>query len=246
MKTIFIGDIHGRDIWKDIVSQEQPDQVIFIGDYFDSFDLSAAVQLANFKDIIAFKESGQCEVIMLIGNHDIHYMPGFPAQYSGYQSKHALEIRHQLDSNKQHLQMAYQFEGFLCTHAGVSVEWLSMMGFKEVDTLKIADIVNELYEENKTFFDHNGTNPYGDNTYQTPVWIRPASLIAVNRDSLEPSLVQVVGHTAVKIDIIEHELTNGRYHFIDKLHNKHGQFLIYEDGVTSVGEIKREQYETSP
>ncbi|NBP57427.1 metallophosphoesterase, partial [bacterium] len=39
MKTIFIGDIHGRSIWKEIVEQEKPDRVIFIGDYFDSFDI---------------------------------------------------------------------------------------------------------------------------------------------------------------------------------------------------------------
>jgi predicted phosphodiesterase len=241
MKTIFIGDIHGRDIWKDIVSQEKPDRVIFIGDYFDSFDIRGPKQIENFKDIIAFKESGQCEVIMLIGNHDIHYTPGFPSQYSGYQSKYSLMIRHLLETHKEHLQMAYQFEDFLCTHAGVSVEWLAKQGMRTVETSKIAEIVNDLYKEDPRLFDHNGPNPYGDNTYQTPVWIRPASLIAINRDVLEPHVVQVVGHTAVKIDIIEHELTNGRYHFIDKLHNNHGQFLIYEDGATIVGEIKREK-----
>lgn len=69
MKTIFIGDIHGRDIWKDIVSQEKPDRVVFIGDYFDSFDIKGPVQIHNFKEIIEFKKSGECEVIMLIGNH---------------------------------------------------------------------------------------------------------------------------------------------------------------------------------
>ena len=42
MKTIVIGDIHGRDVWKEIVFQEQADRVIFIGDYFDSFDIGPA------------------------------------------------------------------------------------------------------------------------------------------------------------------------------------------------------------
>ncbi len=37
MKTIVIGDIHGRTSWKDIIEKEQTwDKVIFIGDYFDS------------------------------------------------------------------------------------------------------------------------------------------------------------------------------------------------------------------
>jgi len=42
MKTIFIGDIHGQDTWKKIVESENPDRVVFIGDYFDSFDIGAA------------------------------------------------------------------------------------------------------------------------------------------------------------------------------------------------------------
>ena len=50
-KTIVIGDIHGRDIWKSIVAQENPDRVIFIGDYFDSFNIESVTQQHNFKEI---------------------------------------------------------------------------------------------------------------------------------------------------------------------------------------------------
>ena len=56
MKTVVIGDIHGRSVWKLIVNMEKPDKVIFIGDYFDSFDIKGVDQLSNFQDIIAFKE----------------------------------------------------------------------------------------------------------------------------------------------------------------------------------------------
>ena len=41
MKTVFIGDIYGRHTWKLIVEKEQPDHVVFMGDYFDSFDIGA-------------------------------------------------------------------------------------------------------------------------------------------------------------------------------------------------------------
>ena len=136
-------------------------------------------------------------------------------------------------------------ENILCTHAGVSVEWLAnSCQVKEVEPSKIADLVNEVFQEKPNLFDHNGMDPYGDNTYQTPIWIRPASLISINRTSLEPYIVQVVGHTAVKIDIMDTHLTNGRYHFIDKLHNYWGDYLIYEDGVTTKGEIKRERVDS--
>lgn len=33
MKTVIVGDIHGRTIWKDILEKEQPDRVVFLGDY---------------------------------------------------------------------------------------------------------------------------------------------------------------------------------------------------------------------
>ena len=39
MKTIVIGDTHGRSNWKLAIHQDKPDRVIFIGDYFDSFDI---------------------------------------------------------------------------------------------------------------------------------------------------------------------------------------------------------------
>ena len=52
MKTIVIGDIHGRDVWKKIVEHENADKVIFIGDYFDSFDIPSSDQINNFLDII--------------------------------------------------------------------------------------------------------------------------------------------------------------------------------------------------
>ena len=84
MKTIFLGDTHGRSLWKDIVQKEAPDRVVFIGDYFDSFDIGSAEQQFNFKEIIKFKENNECEIIMLVGNHDYHYYPGGET-YSGYQ-----------------------------------------------------------------------------------------------------------------------------------------------------------------
>ena len=49
MKTLLIADLHGLDIWKNIVAKEQPDKIIFLGDYWDSFDLSYAVQTTQLQ-----------------------------------------------------------------------------------------------------------------------------------------------------------------------------------------------------
>ena len=52
-KTIYIGDIHGLDIWNEIVAKhDDADNIVFIGDYFDSFDIPAVVQLDNVKKIV--------------------------------------------------------------------------------------------------------------------------------------------------------------------------------------------------
>ena len=85
MKTIIIGDIHGRNIWKDIVSKESYDRVIFVGDYFDSFNIPGIDQIHNFKEICQFVRDSDKEVILLVGNHELHYM-SIGQIYSGFQS----------------------------------------------------------------------------------------------------------------------------------------------------------------
>ena len=121
MKTVILGDTHGRDYWKSIVANEAPNRVIFIGDYFDSYDnYTAAEQMYNFQEIIDWKQSGQSEVIMLIGNHDYHYMRGVNEHYSGYQSGARPAIEQLLYENKNHMQMAYGMNGFIFSHAGIS------------------------------------------------------------------------------------------------------------------------------
>ena len=32
MKTLVLGDIHGRDCWTDIIRKESPNNVVFLGD----------------------------------------------------------------------------------------------------------------------------------------------------------------------------------------------------------------------
>ena len=241
MKTIIIGDTHGRSTWKDIVAQEQADRVIFIGDYFDSFDIEPVVQQYNFKEIIEFKEKGECEVILLVGNHDFHYYPGGET-YSGY--KHgAMPVNRQLlEENKHHLQMCYQLDNILFTHAGIGSDWLTYQNKYEpgVDPGTIADFVNAIWKHQPNRFMFCGIDPYGNSKTQTPIWIRPQALMAGNRDTfLKEEYIQVVGHTQVRKIDIEGKATGGRYYFIDILDDL-SQFLIYKDGEFKVGEVENE------
>ena len=233
MKTIFLGDTHGRSLWKDIIAKESPDRVVFIGDYFDSFDIKSTEQMFNFKEIIAFKESNQCEVILLIGNHDYHYYPGGET-YSGYQHGAAPAIKQLLEENNHHMQMCYQLDNILCSHAGIGHNWLVEQEKYELGS--IADFVNDIWNYKPNRFMFYGFDPYGDNKTQTPIWIRPKSLLAGNKETfLKKDYIQIAGHTQVnKIDI-EGKATGGRYYFIDAI--EVGQYLVYEDNEFKLGEI---------
>lgn len=70
MKILVLGDIHGRTIWKDIIEKENPDKVIFLGDYVSTHDnISADQQLSNLNNILNYKEENSDKVVLLRGNH---------------------------------------------------------------------------------------------------------------------------------------------------------------------------------
>lgn len=72
MKTLVLGDIHGRLIWNDIIEKENPDKVIFLGDYVSTHEnITAGQQLSNLEDILNYKEENPDKVILLRGNHKI-------------------------------------------------------------------------------------------------------------------------------------------------------------------------------
>lgn len=236
MKTVFIGDIHGRSDWKLIVHLEQPDRVVFVGDYFDSFDVSGTEQIHNFKEIIEYKKSGKSEVIMLIGNHDYHYFPWIGYQHtSGYQSGIAMQIGQLLEENQHHLQMCYEMNNILCSHAGIGHDWLVYQN--GYSSGSISEFVNDLWKYKPKVFAFYGVDSYGDSKTQTPIWIRPRSLMAGNKDTfLKKDYIQIVGHTGVNQIDIKGKATGGRYYFIDALDA--GEYLVHMDDTFTLGKTK--------
>jgi len=239
MKTIFIGDIHGRSIWKDIVAKENADRVIFIGDYFDSFDIPGIDQIHNFKEIIECKKTSGKEVILLVGNHDFHYM-NVGETYSGFQPTLKFDIEMVLKENMEHLQMAYSFDKFLCTHAGVSSVFMDRWFRNMWNCDNLVEKLNETFIYSPSIFKFTGWDPYGDDVNQSPIWIRPRSLLWSNKkrgkDSIKGRFIQIVGHTGVSsIDIKATDKSmGGKYYMIDALSSK--EYLIY-DGELKVGKL---------
>jgi hypothetical protein len=251
MKTLALGDTHGTSFWKLITHIEQPDRVIFIGDYFDSFDIKLNEQLNNFLDIIQYKKDAGVEVILLIGNHDHHYFPEIgDTGTSGYQYIGGFQISPVLDANREHLQIAYAFDDFLFTHAGVSVKFMD--GVFGVDGWTVNTLVNQLNE----LFKHKPNtfsfgmavsmnrlsylDPTGDNEEQSPIWIRIRSLMRANKDTeLKKTYKQVIGHTQVKnIDLKGYEKQFGNKYFMIDALSTSGEYIIIEDGKITVKSIK--------
>ena len=197
-KLLAVGDVHGTSYWKQIVKNAKKDTIIvFIGDYFDSFDIGGDEQIANFKEILAFKKKNPERVILLIGNHEVHYISSLNQRYSGYQLGKAREIGQLLAPliRRGTLVACYQNNRFLFTHAGVSKTWFKTVGIDENDKRPLSSIINDLFHENTEAFGFNSIDRtgYGDSVYQGPLWIRPEPLLS---DAIK-GYVQVVGHTHV-------------------------------------------------
>ena len=252
MKTVIIGDIHGHDSWKQVIAQEQDaDRFIFVGDYFDSFTVPGLIQCQNFQDIIEFKKTSYKVVVLLVGNHDYHYFPEIgDSNTSGYQSRMAPTIQHLITTNRDYLQMAYQFDDILVTHAGVSSVWLDDIVVDwDVDSLDAT--INDLFRFQPVKVGYRsyrqvgdqvyGSYGFGDETFQGPLWIRPKALMKANHDTLRTQIRQVVGHTTRKQIDIEGKATGGRYYFIDTMPR---EYLIVIDGVVSLGKLDNEKTKT--
>ncbi len=261
-KNIYIGDIHGRDVWKQIVEEHKDaDNIVFIGDYFDSFDIPGVVQLKNAQDIVDFKKEQELDptkkVYLLIGNHDHHYWPGVKDRggTSGFQANMMFQYESFFRINEKYFQMAVMIDNNLCTHAGVSSKFLEDFGYWKYDRHKdeshIDDWLNDLfhyqpnsflftaaYDKNNTGFSPNG---YGDDEWQCPLWIRPRSLQRVNKNTeLKKQYIQIVGHTQQDHIDIKGKTTGGKYYYIDTLPS--GEYLIDEDGEFRIGHCTIEKY----
>lgn len=219
MKIIGIGDIHGRSDWKQIISIEHDyDKVVFIGDYFDSFDILPHDQLSNFYKILEFKEQNPDKVVLLLGNHDYHYISNPPERYSGYNEMWESDFRIALNKGLREdlIQLCYLYKNYLFTHAGVTNKWATGIDVNNLEK-EINDIL--IYEPWKLRF--QGFDPYGDDITQSPMWVRPNSL---KKDYIR-NYIHVVGHTQQmkEIQIKKHAI------FIDSLINKN--YLVIENNV---------------
>ena len=71
---LIIPDVHGRQFWKDAVSQYEGkvEKIIFLGDYLDPYPdegITRKDAIRNFEEIIDYKINNSDKVVLLLGNH---------------------------------------------------------------------------------------------------------------------------------------------------------------------------------
>lgn len=210
MKTLVLGDIHGRDIWKPIIEKEQPDKVIFLGDYVSTHDgISSEQQISNLKDILSYKEENPDTVILLRGNHDTQHLGYSWAECSGYFPKVAYwmlepENKERFLKDTQWIHIDEDLR-VIFSHAGVSSVWIeqsiepylvkkigSQYDDGTIDMESILDLINSIQPcEFFGFTPEYSFDMYGTSKTQPPTWIRPEVLCQCNVVGYD----QVVGHT---------------------------------------------------
>jgi hypothetical protein len=227
MKTIALGDTHGRTTWKTIIANNIFDKIIFVGDYFDSHDdINSEQQINNFNEIITYKQQNLNKVVLLLGNHDYHYLAAVKESYSSYQhnQRKAFQSILQLAVDNDLIKMCCIEGNLLFSHAGFTKTWCknNLENDYISDPLMFQQSVNSLLKTNiKAFGFTMGDNcsHTGDDVTQSPIWVRPRSLFIDKIDNY----IQIVGHTIMyNIDI------NNDVVFIDTLGTS-GEYLEITD-----------------
>lgn len=216
-RIIAIGDLHGKDCWKK-VNPEQYDQIIFIGDYADSFTITPDKILRNLKDLIDFKKRQPGKVTLLLGNHDMHYMEYPDYRCSGFNRFFQPDYTELFRDNRNLFQAAVQFGDYLFTHAGLSRSFVNhnltaYARLIEARQIQVADLLNGLHNSENQAVLHpvsvmrGGADPFGGITWAD---YRETSV------DLLPGYHQVVGHTPRK-KITKVEGDNSSITYIDVL-----------------------------
>jgi hypothetical protein len=201
MKTITIGDVHGRDRWKS-VDPERYDKIIFLGDYFDSFMVSDEAMLQNFTEIVAFKQEYFDKVVLLLGNHETSYL-SIKYRSTGYRPNIAGVIEKLLWGYHELFKIAWQYKKYLWTHAGVHQQYFSTRIVPEqlASDQTVADTLQRLYEaEYPPIFEVGEERGGQRGNIGGPLWIHKERLM---EDPLQ-GFHQIVGHTPVRT-IVQHQ-----------------------------------------
>ena len=209
-----------------VVNNESFDELIFVGDYFDSpeFDISDIID--NFFKIVEYKKVNSDKVVLLLGNHDFHYLPSVTEFYSGFNPvvKPIVSSALHESINNGIIKACHGFDNFLVSHAGLTYTWCIKHGVKFDAPV---EPVNDLLRYTPLAFKFQPgprMDRTGNEVNQGPIWVRPNSLML---DGIS-GFSQIVGHTT-QPTVMDY----GEIILIDSP----GKYLVINNGIKTVKSV---------
>jgi predicted MPP superfamily phosphohydrolase len=197
-KILIVPDVHGRSFWhkaEELINSV--DKVVFLGDYLDPYrheEITFDTALEEFDKILEFKDKYGDKIVMLVGNHDCHYintsfMDCSRLNYLKRQDIHELYMKH-IDK----FQLIWEFDTWLFSHAGVYEEWMEACEFTLDDLRNFEEFRKDKFPSLACLSFYRG----GWNRTGSCVW-------ADLRESLKHKLLEgyhhIVGHTQLESEL---------------------------------------------
>lgn len=235
MKILCIGDPHGKDVstYFEIKGSKiihtstgtEVDILLLVGDYCDQGTYDPAtnriVQTTSnveifdrLKYVIQVKEQMPDKVVLLVGNHDYHYMYHVPP-CSGFRPAMGPPLSALFSETRHLFKFAHKIKNFLFTHAGVTKSFFDRYVWEIMDKYEVPidEALNYLGEKTDIMW----TIPRergGIGDVASFIWVHKSGLI---EDPL-PNYVQVVGHTRTQnTEMYNDASRNSTLFFIDHL-----------------------------
>ena len=226
-RILSVPDVHGSHEWEVVktLPKDSYDFIVFHGDYFDSWENEWPDQGENFINICDFIREDTEHRKLLIGNHDWSYLSQSRdgQNCSGHQSGSIYSegkitvIRELLLGSKDILELAFECDGWVFSHAGFSKtavnymqEILKNLGIIQDGNEYSISLLNSVFKKRLEEYNIPNFSKWipldekldwdgcfsgsGDEPSQFCLWIRPDSLL---EDAYYNK--QVVGHTELCI-----------------------------------------------
>lgn len=199
---LVIPDVHGRDFWKKAVAETACDKIVFLGDYFDPYDdeyITSEEALQNFDEVMKLKQQNPEKVVLLWGNHDLHYASERFRELacgSRYDETLAPVIASSLLAHAMDIHLAHEEKigetRYLFTHAGVTSMWFDI--HRDIIQELTAENLNDLLltEKGTIALSEVGASRGGFDSYGSMMW---ADVDEMSFSYHFPGIYQIFGHT---------------------------------------------------